>query len=73
MLICLVIDYDVVPHDGSSPGGEPPDLWVQLYQIMSQNPIVSQQFDMVRVFKHVARQLGAKNVDDFSLPVSNQD
>ena len=63
----LAIDYDVVIHDGSSPGGEPPDLWVQLYQIMSQNPQVGAQFDMVRVFKHVARQLGAKNVDDFQL------
>ena len=63
----LVIDYDVIPHDGSSPGGEPADLWIQLYQIMSQNPIVSQQFDMTRVFKHIARQLGAKNVDDFTI------
>jgi hypothetical protein len=61
----LILDYDIVIHDGSSPGGEPADLWVQLYQILSQNPEVGQQFDMVRVFKHVARQLGAKNVDDF--------
>ena len=63
----LAIDYDVQIHDGSSPGGEPADLWVQLYQIMSQNPQVGAQFDMVRVFKHVARQLGAKNVEDFHL------
>lgn len=61
----LIIDYDVVIHDGSSPGGEPADLWVNLYQIMAQNPEISSQFDMVRVFKHIARQLGAKNVDDF--------
>jgi hypothetical protein len=61
----LILDYDVVIHDGSSPGGEPADLWVNLYQILAQNPEVGQQFDMVRIFKHIARQLGAKNVEDF--------
>lgn len=66
----LIIDYDVVIHDGSSPGGEPADLWVNLYQIMAQNPEIAQQFDMVRVFKHIARQLGAKNVDDFQKNVN---
>ena len=38
---------------------------------MAQNPHIGSQFDMVRVFKHVARQLGAKNVEDFQLK-SNQ-
>tara|TARA_R110000824_G_scaffold77767_4_gene196587 strand:- start:8231 stop:10186 length:1956 start_codon:yes stop_codon:yes gene_type:complete len=63
----LSIDFDVIPSDGTSPGGEPADLWVQLYQIMSQNEQIGSQFDMVRVFKHVARQLGAKNVDEFAI------
>ena len=49
----------------ASPGGEPSDVWVQLYQTLAQNPEVSAQFDMFRIFKHIARQMGAKNVDDF--------
>jgi hypothetical protein len=28
-----------------------------------------QQFDMVRVFKHIARLAGAKNVDNFEVKV----
>jgi len=61
----LVIDYDVASHDGSMPGGEPSDLWVQLFQVISSQPEVAQQFDLFRIVKHIARQMGAKNVDDF--------
>lgn len=57
--------YDVVPHDGSMPGREPADLWVQLFQVLASNPEVAQEFDLIRVFRHLARQLGAKNVEDF--------
>jgi len=61
----LMVDFDVVPHDGSMPGGEYADAWIQLYQILSTQPQVAAQFDMVRIFKHIARMLGAKNVNDF--------
>jgi len=59
------VDYDVIPHDGSMPGGEPVDLWVQLLQVFAGSPEISQTLDMSRIFKHVARQMGAKNVEDF--------
>lgn len=61
----LVINYDVIARDGSIPGGNFSQSWIQLYQIMASNPELMQQFDMVRVFKHIAINMGAKNVDDF--------
>jgi hypothetical protein len=61
----LVIDYDVKIRDGSIPGGNFSDSWIQLFQVIGGNEQLSQQFDMVRIFKHIARNLGAKNVEDF--------
>ena len=63
----ILVDYDVIPNDGTIPGQEDGELWVNLYQILSQNPKVAQNFDMVRIFKHTARQLGADSVEDFEL------
>lgn len=61
----LLINYDILPGDGTIPGREPADLWIQLFQIIATQPILTQKFDMVRIFQHAARQLGAKNVHDF--------
>jgi len=57
--------YDVVPHDGSIPGNSDGIAWTQIFQILATNPAVAQQFDIIRIFKHIARSLGAKNVNDF--------
>jgi len=61
----ILIDYDVVPKDGSVPSGEHADTWVNLLGLMANNEILSQDVDIVKVFKHVARLSGAKNVEDF--------
>jgi hypothetical protein len=61
----LDVNYDVVVRDGTLPGGEYANDWVQLIQLASARPEVFQQLDFVRVWKHVARLLGAKNVEDF--------
>lgn len=63
----ILVDYDVVPNDGTIPGQEDGELWVQLYQILSNNPKVAQNFDMIDIFKHTARQLGADSVERFEL------
>lgn len=63
----ISVDYDVILKDGSIPGGGFAELWIQLYQIIAQNPQIGMQFDMVRIFKHIAISLGAKNVNDFVL------
>ena len=61
----LVIDMDVVPKDGSMVSGENADIWVQLFQTIGQQPLLMQQFDTTRIFMHIARMLGAKNVNEF--------
>ena len=61
------IDLDVEVSDGSMPGGESPEAWVQLMQMVNQDPILKQGIDSVKVFKHIARNLGAKNVEQFTV------
>lgn len=61
----LVVDYDVNIRDGSIPGGNFSEAWLQLYQMILANPETAQRFDTVRIFKHIASNLGAKNVDEF--------
>lgn len=64
----LVVNYDVEPTDGTIPGSEDADTWTQLFQVLSQSdPTISSQFNMTGIFKHIARQLGAKNVDAFEI------
>jgi hypothetical protein len=63
----VLVDYDLIIRDGSIPGGAFSDAWIQLFQIISQNPFLLQRFDVVRLFKYIATNLGAKNVDDFEL------
>lgn len=61
----IMTNYDIVHNDGTTVSGDFADNWIQLYQIMAGNPSVGQAFDMVRIFKHIARMMGAKNVNDF--------
>lgn len=63
----LLVGFDVVVRDGSVPGGNWNDAWVQLFQIIASQPLLGQKFDIVRIFTHIARGLGAKNVDDFEI------
>jgi len=61
----IVVDYDVMVRDGSVPGGNFSELWLQMFKILTAVPELNQKFDIVRIFKHIARNLGAKNVNDF--------
>lgn len=61
----LIVDYDVFVRDGSIPGGNYSDAWVQLFQIIGSQPELAQRFDVARIFKHIARNLGAKDVEQF--------
>ena len=61
----LNIGFDVVPHDGSIPSAGDPELWFRMFQVISTNPYLTQQLDVVRIFKHGARMAGAKNINDF--------
>jgi len=61
----LNIDWDVVPQDGTIPGGEYADVWERLMNNAAAHPELFQKLDFVRVWKHIARLLGARNPDDF--------
>jgi len=61
----LIINFDIKSVDPSVPGSEDVEKWTEVYQAIGNNPALAQEFDMVRLFKHIARQMGAKNVDDF--------
>lgn len=65
----LMIEFDVMPTNGQVPGSEDPQVWTQLFQIAASNPIIAQQLDWIKLFKHMGRNLGAKNVDDFIVKV----
>lgn len=65
----LMVNYDVLPTDGSIPGSEDPQIWTQLFQIASANPVLAQQLDWMKLFKHLGRNLGAKNIDEFIVRV----
>ena len=61
----LLIDYDVMIRDGSVPGSNFSESWIQMYQILASNPELANNFEMVRIFKHIARGMGAKDVEQF--------
>lgn len=64
----ILVDYDLLIRDGSIPGGNFADSWIQLFQSVSSNPALMQRIDIFRLFKHIAVNLGAKNIDDFEIP-----
>jgi hypothetical protein len=59
------INYDLIVRDGSIPGGNFSDAWIQMFQIIAAQPELYQSFDLTRIFMYIATQLGAKNVEDF--------
>lgn len=61
----LAINYDLIVRDGSIPGANFSDSWLQLFQTIGTSPELMQQFDIVRIFSYIAQQLGAKNIEDF--------
>ena len=63
----IMIDYDILVRDGSVPGGNFSDVWVKLFQIIMGSPELASRFDTMRIFKHIARNVGAKNVDEFEI------
>jgi len=61
----LAINYDLIVRDGSIPGGNFSQAWIELFKIIGTQPELAQQFDVTRIFTYIAQQLGAKNVEDF--------
>lgn len=63
----IIADFDIIFRDGAtmSASASENQFWGQMFQTISQHPVLMQQFDVVRIFKHIARLNGAKNVNDF--------
>lgn len=61
----LDVAFDVIAHDGTFPGDATSQQWIQLYQVIANNEGLTATFDMTRIFLHIARLLGARNVTDF--------
>ena len=59
------INHDVIVRDGSLPNGNYSEVWLRLFKDIVSSPELAQEFDVVRIFKHIARNAGAKNVNDF--------
>lgn len=63
----ISIDYDVITGDGSIPTGENADVMVQLFQSIASQPLLSSQFDVVRIFQRIAMMMGIKDVNEFKM------
>ena len=61
----LDINYDILVRDGSIPGGNYSEVWLRMFETLAQQPELAQKFDTVKIFKHIARNAGAKNVNEF--------
>ncbi len=60
-------DYNLIAYDGSVPGEEDTNKWVEFVSPMLANPQAGQAMglDMKRIFLHISRQLGATSATDF--------
>ena len=61
----LLIDYDVMVRDGSVPGGNFNEAWTQLFSTIVGVPELNSELDVPKIFMYIAKQLGAKNIEDF--------
>jgi hypothetical protein len=68
----IAVDYDVKVRDGSVPGGNFSQAWVQIFQAVGQNPVLASRIDVFRLFMHLARNLGAKDIENFELKTPQQ-
>ena len=65
--IDLIVNYDIVVKDGSVQGNEYNEAWIEVWRVLGSNPMLLQYVDGVKVFKHIARILGAKDINEFVL------
>ncbi len=61
----IQVGFDLSIHDGSTDGGEQAGNWMQLYQMVLQNPEAVQTIDTTRTFLHIARLLGEDDAQKF--------
>jgi len=67
----LAVATDLIVRDGSITGGNFSEAWLQMFTTIGNSPELMQQFDITRIFMYIAKQLGAKNVEDFKRNVNS--
>ncbi len=50
----VLVDYDLLIRDGSVPGGNFSEVWVQLFQTIMGSEQLAGRFDIMKIFKHIA-------------------
>jgi hypothetical protein len=61
----LMVDINLNVKDGSVMSSDNPQTWNQLFQTIVSQPALFQNLDVVRIFKHIARMNGAKDINEF--------
>jgi hypothetical protein len=61
----ILVDYDLKVRDGSVPGGNYSAVWVKMFEVLANHQELLQTFDIAKIFTHIARNEGAKNVESF--------
>jgi hypothetical protein len=61
----ILVDYDLRVRDGSVPGGNFSGVWMQMFEVLATHQELLQSFDITKIFTHIARNSGAKNVESF--------
>lgn len=68
----LLINYDVVYHDGTVPSSGDPQLWSNMLAMITKSPEMMAKLDVTRIFKYWARMSGARNIEDFTVKAQVQ-
>ena len=61
----ILVNYDLIVRDGSVPGSNFSKVWLEMFNTIAKVPELQQSFDIVKIFNHIARNSGAKNVSEF--------
>ena len=68
----ILVDYDVVVRDGSVPGlGGNAEAIKSLLEVFIGIPEVAAQMDIPRMIMYIAKEMGAKNIEDFRRDVGS--
>jgi hypothetical protein len=59
------VAFDCQIRDSSIPTGEHASSWLQLFSVVQGDPELRMQMEMPRMFLHIARLLGTRNVQQF--------
>ena len=67
----LNVNFDVASYEGSRTSESSAEMWYKILELMSTNQLLSQSFDLAKVFTHLVQSMGVKDVESF-LPKQQQ-